>query len=649
MWLATSDGARWEHSVAWSWDGVNWSEPETILPAQRDFDLGLPPRLGVMFDSTAGWRLEGNNVGVLNDLATAGQQLTFSTQGFSVRIASGHEVGTTIAGPLSEGGVVPGSVVDTSGIQTMYVTVRDGDDVTRLVALRQIGETWNTAATDLIPKGSGGNIDGTNSPVVFPVGDRWHMLYGAVEGEVTTMRVAESTDGLNFTPLPDDALRDRPEFALQAADPHSVQILDDGTFRVWYAGFDGRTFRIGAADSTDGVTFTPVSNGITAHQLGVGEPGTFDDGGVSEPMVVRDGDTTRMWYSGFDGNVWSIGLATLNPDGVWERYVPPGDEVPAPVLTGTEDTFATVSVRTPVALSDGAGGWHLWHAGSDGFESRVGLAYATTDVVFPTYRFPTTDDQISFVTRRGEEGRSEIEMAQVVDGVSLGFRLTGDGPTASALDPARGLLFVVAPSTEDIVAIDVRDDSSGDFDDLNYLDVEDALRVYTSTSLAGFHDIQLGPNGLLYLAAKEPDGIVVVDSSIIIDDDKKDLHYVQADAVLPMHDVTDDAGEVSASFVGASGLAWVPGQDLLVATHFRDNSVSIFDLGLGPRGEEIRYIPQLGENPHLVRITPDGRHAIVAVYQGYVADGVTSPYLAVIDLDPTNATYLSVVSRIVNR
>ena len=72
------------------------------------------------------------------------------------------------------------------------------------------------------------------------------------------------------------------------------------------------------------------------------------------------------------------------------------------------------------------------------------------------------------------------------------------------------------------------------------------------------------------------------------DDDDKEVIFEGLLHVLPVHDLTDDDGDETFASVGVANLATVPSQDLLVATHQRDASVSIFDLSLGPFGEETR-------------------------------------------------------------
>jgi predicted GH43/DUF377 family glycosyl hydrolase len=651
MWLSVSDGTSWDHAVSWSYDGMSWSEPEAIVASERPFELGQPPRAGLQLDETLAWRLEGDNVGPLNATVRAGEEQTFITQGFSIQIASGHEIGTNIAGEASSAGISPGSIVDINGLKTLYATVSSTEGTTQLAALRELNEgTWVTTASDIIPRGTGGHVDGVGSPVVFEHQGRWHMVYRALDGLRSTMRVAISDDGVQFTPTDTSVLGNEASFASQQEQPHSIVVLEDGTLRLWYAGSDGTRSRIGAADSTDGIRFTPVPFGSSSHQFDAGEPGTFDDSGVADPMVWRDGDTWRMWYSGFDGDTWSLGYATRDRDEPWVRRTLANTDVSTPVMSPLPNTYATTSVRSPVAYPHPSGnGWELWHAGSDGFKTRIGLAHALSGHVFPTPRFPTSGDTMQFVTRRGEFGRSNIELGQVIDGIQLPFSFSDDGATAAVIDPVRGLLFVVSQTSGSIIAVDIRDDSDDGFDDLNYMDIEAALRVRTTTDRVGFNDIHLGPDGLLYLAAQEPDAIITVDSSSIVDNDTKELTDVAAVTTLPMHDLTDDAGETTASGVGPAGLAMVPGRDLLLASHFRDNSLSVFDLSLGTSGEEIRYLRQVGENPHVIRISPDGTFAIIALYLGHIADGVASPSLAIVDLDPASPDYLTVTSRIVNR
>jgi hypothetical protein len=114
-------------------------------------------------------------------------------------------------------------------------------------------------------------------------------------------------------------------------------------YRMWYVGVDGSgTRRIGHALSPDGITWTRyIGSGVGGSVFGPsGVPGDFDSAGVTTMYVVRDGNTFRMWYSGFGntGAIEGIGYAT-SPDGItWTR-------VPGTAGTGAPNRNAVLVER----------------------------------------------------------------------------------------------------------------------------------------------------------------------------------------------------------------------------------------------------------------------------------------------------------------
>jgi DNA-binding beta-propeller fold protein YncE len=84
-------------------------------------------------------------------------------------------------------------------------------------------------------------------------------------------------------------------------------------------------------------------------------------------------------------------------------------------------------------------------------------------------------------------------------------------------------------------------------------------------------------------------------------------------------------------------------------TNFRDNSLFVFDLDQGVVGEQVAYAPFLGENPHVIRVAPDGMTAVIANYTGDLYDKLSSSPLVVIDLDPASETFLKPLTWIANR
>ncbi len=97
--------------------------------------------------------------------------------------------------------------------------------------------------------------------------------------------------------------------------PGSVLRIPGGNYRMWYAGSDGDTWRIGVADSPDGLTWTRV-----AMVLEPDAPGQWDDSDVLDPSVLFDGAMYHLWYTGEDAEGSPLIGYALSADGVsWVR------------------------------------------------------------------------------------------------------------------------------------------------------------------------------------------------------------------------------------------------------------------------------------------------------------------------------------------
>ena len=150
-------------------------------------------------------------------------------------------------------------------------------------------------------------------------------------------------------------------------------LVGQANYKMWYAGHDGSTKRIGHATSPDGIVWikhpcNPVLN------LGAG--GTWDDGVVADPSVLFDGTEYKMWYRGGDGLHLRIGLAT-SPDGItWTKY--PGNPVLDLGLAGSWDDY---HVKYPSVLFDGIE-YKMFNEGFDGSAYKIGLATSQDGVVW---------------------------------------------------------------------------------------------------------------------------------------------------------------------------------------------------------------------------------------------------------------------------
>jgi DNA-binding beta-propeller fold protein YncE len=151
------------------------------------------------------------------------------------------------------------------------------------------------------------------------------------------------------------------------------------------------------------------------------------------------------------------------------------------------------------------------------------------------------------------------------------------------------------------------------------------------------------------LTSREPDGVVIIDLTSLEDNNIKESIDGAAIGVLPLRDLRQNEGDITLASIGGAGMAVSSDERILLVTNFRGNAVSVFDLELGLFGEEIKYIRDLGENPHIVQFSPDEKYAVVGNYVGNVVDNKVSSTLAIIDMDESSEHYLEVVTWLVNQ
>ena len=143
-----------------------------------------------------------------------------------------------------------------------------------------------------------------------------------------------------------------------------------------YNGQDGDgVYAIGYADTTDGgETWTAH----TAPILEKGTAGAWDDGHVKDPAIIWDGSQWVIFYSGYDGANYRIGMATA-PTLAAVRAGTITKDAGNPIIgIGAGGSWNDVHVFFATPLLD-AGRWHLWYSGYDGTNWRGGYAYSDDD------------------------------------------------------------------------------------------------------------------------------------------------------------------------------------------------------------------------------------------------------------------------------
>jgi len=651
---AGADG--WATVEAESADGVHFTEPFEVVGPTDAPDLGRPVRPGLLTEPSAAWRIEGRDFGQADLPAVAGTGTLNVLPGFAIAVTHGHQVSNSeVPARWAANGLVPGSVVELDGVPTLYATATGGGGLDHVVALQDRGDGWEIVEPfDAIDDALADAGRQALSPVVVEDDDGFVMFYAHVANGVARIRRATSDDGLSWTAERRDLLSDDQDWDAQTQLPHSVEVDDNGRVTLWFSGDSSSRFLIGAASGASlRGSLARLEGRFDPWLFSTGTPGSFDDSGVRDPLVLTIDGVRHLYYAGFDGTTWSLGYAVEGPGGEFERRIGL-DDLSLPAMRPLPGSFSGQGVTSPTLLADDGGlvgapdTLQLLFAGDDGFADRIGAAAVVPEApeaVFYDGRRATTGDALGFDSTRGGGGISVIELAQEVDD----FISDGIGMSSLTLDEQRGMIYVTSKLTPGLFAVDIRDDSRGTFVDANVLDIETVIRPLGGSAGQGFTSSLLSPSrGLLYATAKNPDGLWVFDLDSVVDNDRKDDIYGADRAVLPLPDLSEDAGDRTASAIGGAGMALTDDERILLVTHFRDNSLFAFDLELGDFGEPVGYVPFIGENPHIVRIAPDGMTAVVANYVGDVQGDFASSTLAVIDLDPQSDTYLEPLTWIAN-
>ncbi len=630
---------------ATSLDGFTWVEGA----APFDVDAGSFPAGGgvaLQWSPEEAFSLEDQGGTLLPTTLEPGATLTSATGGWSVRVAVGQ-----VSDP-DEVGMASLSLGSVLGDQA-YLSFTDADGVNAIGTGTRLGDNLLLDEAPLLEAGAGGahDIDGVYDPVVVELNGQWVMYYAAEADGVVTVGRATSADGEAWSADPAPVLTATADWDSVAVEPASVQVLDDGTVRLWFSAFDGERYRIGLAESADGEAFTRVPGTQDDWQLDAGAPGAWYDSGVRHASVLRDGAIDRMWFSGSSGESWALGYAerSADPDadeGDWVTAVD-ADGSERPILEPGFGGFGAAALVRPV-VAPTENGWELWYTGLDGTPSqgRIGRAVTTDGThLHRDLRMPSLADTWSFTSVPAREGESLS-----LDVVTDAGQVPGLGCGAIAEDPDRGFLFVGCKLSPYVYVIDIRDDSTESLADLNYLDVEAVYIVETSTGGgSGLRSLVMDrARGWLWGVSDEPESIVAIDVSALEDDGDTEIYRETVLTMLPLPRNDRDEGVETRSTVGPAQIVLHPDGHHLLVTNFNHNSVSAYDLALGATGTLVAQTEAIGENPYAIRISDDGTLAAVANYAGEVDGSVVSSTVALLDADPTSPTFLQVKTWLVN-
>lgn len=636
---------------AQSIDGTAWVEQGRLY--SFDPRAGRRPRIAMSANAENTFSIEDETGTELGVVLTPGDVVENPYNGWFLRVAVGYWLTPDDVGPDADTGVQADSaIVDADGVTTLYLSRFDADGVGSIGRAVVDGASVDVEVDPLLAPGAGGSYTagGVYSPVVVDAGSTWIMYFAAVSDGAPSIGRATSSDGVSWTVDTAPVLTPTESWEAGGVVPGSAWVGSDGTVHLYYTAYDGSRQRIAEATAAaTGGAFTRVAGYESAWSLDAGAPGEWDDSGVAYPTVVVDGDVERLWYAGYSGSSWRIGYAERTAGGPWVGSVD-ADDTPRPVLQNTTGSYGADGLVRVVALAgrdDSATGYTLWLTGLDDGVTRVGRAVARDpDRAWRDDRLPTYPDELSF-TVIPEQEEDAIPLDVSVDGVELVAR----GCSGISADEQRGFVYVTCKNVPYVYVLDARDDSGGDFIDLNYLGVEAVMPfASTTTAFAGTRASMVDPTrDWLWTLSRGPEALVAVNLGDVVDDADSEIVPGTLAAMVPLPTRGRDDGVNTQTDLGPGQMALHPDGVHLFVTNFNDNSVTVFDLSTGAPATIVGQIDQVGENPYAVAISPDGAYAVVGNYLGEVDGGLVSSTLVVIDADPTSPTFLEPLTWITNR
>jgi len=648
------DTGLWETWEAESADGLSWTEVglvtelDEVVATQSE-----PPGAALSGLAENRFRAYGEYAGNLAVPIVPGVSFLAANYGWVARPVSGFLVDAGDAGAESEGGVRVSSFDKDAGLA--WLSIQSAGNVPRVgIATIDDDLQLDVEAGAIFSGSSGFDRDGADMPVVQWFNGEYHMFYRAHRGRSTSIGHATSPDGRSWT-RQGRVIAPGNDWDRRRVEPGGIEVLADGRLRLWFAGTDGELWRIGSATTSDGTTFSRETASSRGYVFPPGVPGDWDDSGVRHPFAMRGVDDegrsgTHLWYSGFDGATWRGGYA-FRPDetDLFERAEDEVTGIARPVLLAGGGQFSTDGALRPV-LAESDVGWHGFYGGRTSSTDRVGgISGASPDALHRVLAMPTVGDALTFSTERGDPDALAIPLDLTLPN---GIALSGLGLTGLTVDSERGWLYAASKLTSYFYIIDIRDDSSGTFRDLNYLDVEAIVSIPSGAIDAGFRKIVADPSGdRLYALQDDPEAIVVVDISGIEDNGGAELVSDVAVGFLPARrGMARDEGVFTLTDVGPSSMVLHPDGYRMFVANYNGNSVSVYDLDIGTWGQQVGEVGMVGEGPSGMVLTPDGKHLVVANLAGEVSnEGLAQSTLAVIDVDETSPTYLEVRTWVTNQ
>lgn len=231
----------------------------------------------------------------------------------------------------------------------------------------------------LAPSGEGFDRGSVFDPAAIRFRDDLHLFYSATaRGAHAFAEQADTSGGgtpddetIGHAVETEEGLRRTSSPVMAGRCPYAVVWQD--VLYLFYVKVVSGGYRIYAARSSDGLSFTPLSSGPV---LEVGSQGEWDSYTVTTPKVFADGDRFVMLYAGDNRSLddpTGVGIAVSDDLVQWRKH--PGNPI---LRTGAPGEFDAFSVASAVPFQ-ADGRWHILYGGtsrplSEGLQSQIGVA-----------------------------------------------------------------------------------------------------------------------------------------------------------------------------------------------------------------------------------------------------------------------------------
>ncbi len=199
---------------------------------------------------------------------------------------------------------------------------------------------WGSSGP-VLRRGSPGDFDAlwAIDPRVIIIDSQLVMYYTGYDGSRWQTGVAFSDDGVRWTKYPGNpVLRTGPGWDAIVAAPCKVIENQPGStprFTMYYTGYDGAVYRIGIAYSGNGLAWEKTGK---TPVLDAGPPGTWDQYGASASALIIEQGVYYLFYQSTKPS--PLGVATSTDGVAWTKY--PRNPILQPPFDGASLGFGSM-------------------------------------------------------------------------------------------------------------------------------------------------------------------------------------------------------------------------------------------------------------------------------------------------------------------